>query len=200
MWEKAAILGGVTPDPGPPTVTGAFPGLQQLVAMGAGQLAVYSNFLSASHPLTVLDGQMTRIRSHNRRVDLIVTSQAGWVELLSLHRSLGLTPDIRMASETGQNCLYYNNVPVCISDFIPIDTPVTEPPSPSTTDFYFMTLGEPDGVFAIVNKNYPDVTMKQTHNENSAFMSYQADFYSALVSTTSDALVRLSGFPLTALG
>ena len=193
-WEQAAIIGGTIPTPTPPAFSGAFTGLEVFTgaASAGGQTIPYPTTTTAIDPLTALDGAMTFVVSHNRRVDLIVMNQDTWFRVLALHRSQGYPPDIRVAPETGQNALYFNNVPVCISDFVP--TRVVS--GVRTSDIYFMTLGEPDGVFAIVNKNYPDVTIKQTHNENSAFMSYQADFYSAIVSTTSDALVRLSGFPL----
>lgn len=179
-WEQAVITGNVG--------DGQFDGLGELVSSSQTAAA-----LTTGDPLRDLDLAMTRVTAHNRRVDLIVTHQLGWFNILRLLREAGLEADIRTSPVTGAPCLYYRGVPVCLNDHV-LHTTVPPNQTPQS-DVFFMTLGEPDGVFAIVNKNNPEVTIKQTHDSSPPFMSYQADFYSALVVASDLALFRVSDWP-----
>jgi hypothetical protein len=174
-WEEAAIVG----DAGVSSAGQAeFDGLQKLIARGHGRVR-----RATRQPLSDIDQAMSQVLSHNRRVDLILMNQVAWVKLLALERSCGYRPDTRRNGKIGFEISYYNGVPVCLSDHIPVHE--------NKTSLFVMSLGEPNGVFAIVNKDAPEIVWNATHAERTPAMIHQAHLYSALVSATDDALVEV---------
>lgn len=182
-WERAAVLGNATANPE------QFDGLAQLVANNHGSVLP----ATLGQELEDLDRAMTQVIAHGRRVDLIVMNQTAWLKLLFLQRERGFRPETRHSDVLGFEISYYNGVPVCLSDHIPNRTPDDR----VKTSVFVMTLGEPNGVFAIVNRKAPGIIYPGTHVPQRPFTDITAEFFSALVSATSDALVQITGWDAT---
>ncbi len=176
QWERAAIVG----DSSSSSAVGEFDGLGALQQRGLG-----TTFLATTtgDPLDDLDRAFCAIRSHDRAVSLIVMNCDGWRKLLELQRNKGFRPCFRRHRRVGQVAMY-NGVPVCLNDFITTD-------AAGLADVYVMTLGGPDGVFALRSDKYPEIWFNQTQRQDDPFRTWQANLFSALVSPTSDSLVRI---------
>lgn len=163
-----------------------FDGLIRLVERGVGQR------LNAdpSDGLEILDAAMTRIRSHDRRISLILMNQDAWRRLLQLQRNKGYAPHFSYSKQLRQRILLYNGVPVCLSDHIA--TTVNEGAG-RTTSVFFMTFGK-NGVFGLLSRKRPNVYFTQTSQPNSPFQVYQAHLFCGLATTTSDALVEVANW------
>lgn len=175
FWNQQAILGSST-------TPGEFDGLDRLIALGLGQSVSLSN----ADPLDNVDQAMDAIRAHDRRVDLMVMNYTAMRKLMELMRNKGYRPEFRMHRRLRRNVLLYNGVPVCQNDFIP--------DASNVTSIYFMTLGRPNGVYAIVPKRKPKLFYRKVRVTSSPFISLQAHLFSALVSPTADALVELANW------
>lgn len=167
-----------------------FDGLDRLVALGLGQ----SITAAAADELNILNVAMTRIRSHNRRVDLIVMNQDAWLRVLHLQRARGFAPQFRMCRKLRQRILHIDGVPVCLSDHIPT-TDVAG--GAKTSHVYFLSLGKPNGVFGLLSRRKPSIFFTKTSLDTSPFHSYEAHMYCALASTTTDALVKVADWTVT---
>lgn len=175
-WEAAAMIGdaGTCESPRP-----EFDGLTSLVAKGRG-----TSIAATADQLGDLDRAMTRVVAHNRRVDLMVMNQAAWVRLLKLERATGYRPQFGQHEQLGLRVSWYNGIPICLSDHIPTT-------DDGCTSVFVMTLGEPNGVFAIVNKEAPGIVYPGSQVPDLPVHSSAGQLYSALVSATDDALVEV---------
>ena len=122
FWNQQAILGDST-------VPAQFDGLDRLIALGLGQSVAFTN----ADQLDNIDQAMDGIRSHGRRVDLMLMNYTAMRKLIELIRNKGVRPEFRMHRRLRMQVLVHNGVPVCQHDFIPITS--------NLTSIYFMTLG-----------------------------------------------------------
>ena len=178
-WEEAAMIGDAGTAKAP---CAEFDGLSKLVAKGRGTVVS-----ATPDQLGDIDRAMTGVVSHNRRVDLIVMNQLAWVRLLHLERASGYRPQTGEHEKLGFSISWFNGVPICLSDHIPVH-------EDGTTSIFVMTLGEPNGVFAIVNNKAPGIVYPRTQVPDQPTHNCAAQLYSALVSTTDDALVEIRGW------
>jgi len=164
------------------TIPAQFDGLRRLVDRGMGQRIT----ASASDELTILNRAMTLIRSHNRRVSLIVMNQDAWVRVLALQRARGFQPQFRYNKRLRQRILHIDGIPVCLSDHI-------ETTSTQTTSIYFMSFGR-NGVFGILSRKRPNIYFTLTSHQDAPFQVWQGQLYCAVASASSDALVELTNW------
>ncbi|HKQ72981.1 MAG TPA: hypothetical protein VJ810_04580 [Blastocatellia bacterium] len=159
-----------------------FDGLHRLVGRGMGQQIT----AEPNDDLNILNRAMTRIRSHNRRVNLIVMNQDAWLRVLELQRARGFRPQFIYNRKLRQRILYIDGVPVCLSDHIATRAEATA----RTSSIFFLTFGR-NGVFGVNSRKRPGIYFTQTSQPNSPFKAYQAHLFCGLASTTSDALVEV---------
>ncbi|MFV8752590.1 hypothetical protein ACNOYE_18740 [Nannocystaceae bacterium ST9] len=175
FWNQKSILGNST-------AAGEFDGLDRLVTLGLGQSVSPAN----ADVLKNIDEAMDGVRAHGRRVDLMVMNYTAMRKLIELLRNKGVQPEFRLHRRLRMQVLVYNGIPVCQNDFITITSNVTS--------IYFMTLGRPNGVYAIVPQKPASLFFRKVRVTASPFISLQAHLYTALVSPTSDALVKLANW------
>lgn len=189
-WEFVAINGqtGSSPDPA------EFRGLLRLAADGFGQEIDATGVLD---PLNALELAIERVVSNNRCPNLIVCNEQTQRELIELQRLQGFAPDFRVSPVTGCNVMHYEGLPVCISNFIP-NTP--NPAGDLFSSIIVLTLGGDNGVYGVLNKDVPSVVFRQTQIPSPPYHAWQGHLFSAIVSTTSDALAVLQNFPVTLVG
>lgn len=166
-----------------------FDGLTRLIERGMGQRLN----ASPSDELEILDEAMTRIRSHDRRISLILINQDAWRRLLQLQRNKGYAPRFSYSKQLRQRILFYNGVPVCLSDHI---ATVGEAGGGRTTSIFLMTFGK-NGVFGLLSRKRPNIYFTQTSQPNSPFQAYQAHLFCGLAPMTSDALVEVANWNVT---
>jgi hypothetical protein len=166
-----------------------FDGLSRLIERGIGQQLN----ATPTDGLEILDEAMTRIRSHNRRINLIVLNQDAWRRLLQLQRNKGYAPRFGYSKKLGQRILFYNGIPVCLSDHI---ATVGETGRVRTTSVFLMTFGK-NGVSGLLSRKRPNIYFTQTSQPNSPFQAYQAHLFCGLASMTSDALVEVANWNVT---
>ena len=171
---------------GTSAVGGQFDGLSRLAAsMGLGQVVT----AAVTDELNKIDEAITKLRSHNRKCDLLVMNQNSWRRVLELQRDKGFAPQFKFDARIGQRILHIDGIPVCLSDHIgDVAGSVT------TSDIYFLCLGRPNGVYGLLSKRKPGVFYTKTSRDDSPFYSYEAHLYCSLVSPTTDALVKLTGW------
>lgn len=175
FWNQQAIVGTTA-------TLGAFDGLDRLVTAGLGQSFSGAN----ADKLKDIDEAIDSVRAHGRRVDLMVMNYTAMRKVIELLRNKGVQPEFRLHRRLRMQVLVYNGIPVCQNDFIANVTNITS--------IYFMTLGRPNGVYAIVPKKRPSLFFRKVRVSAAPFVSLQAHHYTALVSPTSDALVKLANW------
>lgn len=180
--ESGLINGSLT------TSTAQFDGVSSLVTRGMGQRLN----ATPNSGLEILDEAMTRIRSHNRRVSLIVMNQDAWRRLLQLQRNHGYAPRFGYSKRLRQRISFYNEVPVCLSDHIATDSVA----GGRGASVFLMSFGK-NGVWGLLSRKRPRVYFTQTSQPNSPFQAYQAHLFCGLASMTSDALVEVANWNVT---
>lgn len=167
-----------------------FNGLRRLVEIGLGQ----DLDAGGTGELNVINEGMTMIRSHRRRVDLLLCNQDAWRKILDLQRDKGFRPQFRWNKRLRQRILYVDGVPVALSDHI------TTEASSGNTSIFLLSLRKPNGVFGLRSRKYPKIRITKTSLETAPFKSYEAHFWCGLASTTGDALVEIQNWPTAITG
>lgn len=166
-----------------------FDGLNRLVSRGLGQRID----ASGSNSLDVLTDALTFVRSHNRRVNLIVMNQDAWRHTIASLRAQGVRPEFRRSRRLRQPVLFFDGVPVCLSDHI-----ANEQLSTGTqTSVYLACRGRPNGLHGLTSRKRRRLFVRRTRREDSPVISYTAHYYGALASPTSDALVEVSNWQVS---
>lgn len=163
-----------------------FDGLNRLVTRGLGQRID----AGGSGSIDAITDAMTAVRSHNRRINLIVMNQSAWRHTISSLRAQGVRPEFRRSRRLRQPVLFFDGVPVCLSDHIDNSTG-------NSTSVYLACRGRPNGLHALTSRRRRRLFVRRTRREDSPVVSYTAHYYGALVSPTSDALVEITNWQLS---
>lgn len=184
LWEKTIICGDTDQH------NAEFEGLKKLSETpGAGQKeTVYSH----EYPLADLDRSIQRVKADNGIVDLLVMNEAAERALVDQIHRLGCRPDYQSHSKF-ERLLHYGAIPICRSDHVPN---VKDDKGNYSTTIYVLRVGVPNGVFPITSEESPGLQSIDSRDREPPFLSVQASLYSALVSTTDDALVALEQWPV----
>lgn len=185
QWERTAILGDAS------VHEAEFDGLARLAATpGAGQM---DRVTAPDDALLDLDRAIMRVLAHCGRADLLVMNEAAQRKVAALERAAGFRPHYEVHPTLG-TLLRYNGIRVCRNDHIPNRRGGDHDGFVST--IYVLSVGRPNGVFGITSKQSPGVHCVEARDLTPPFTSIQASLYSALVSTTDDALVALENWPV----
>lgn len=160
-----------------------FDGLNRLVQRGLGQQID----AGGSSSIDVLTDAITSVRSHNRRANLIVMNQNAWRHTIASLRAQGVRPEFRRSRRLRQPVLFFDGIPVCLSDHIATSTG-------NGTSVYLACRGRPNGLHGLTSRKRRRLFVRRTRREDSPIISYTAHYYGALVSPTSDALVEIANW------
>lgn len=162
-----------------------FDGLTRLVERGLGQQID----AGGNSSIDAITDAITAVRAHNRRINLIVMNQDAWRHTISSLRAQGVRPEFRRSRRLRQPVLFFDGVPVCLSDHIATTTA-------NTTSVFLACRGRPNGLHAITSRKRRRIFVRRTRREDSPVISYTAHYYGAVVSPTSDALVEIANWRL----